>query len=483
MGRDVHAWTVQVARSAQAREQLQQQVSHQADHDGLTGLAVRARVLADLEAALVADRAAGRRTGLLFVDLDGFKAVNDTHGHAAGDELLRVVAARLREAVRAGDVVGRLGGDEFVVVVPDSPDAEALVRRAGRLVRAVSEPVALGGFGVVVGASVGVATTSAVVVPGEDGGGEALDAAGAARALLAEADTAAYRAKAAGRGRVELFDDRLRAQLTGAAQDEHALRTALALGQLRVVYQPVVPLGAQDDGDGRLLGVEALLRWDRPGHGPVDPAQFIAVAERSSLVRDLGCFVLAEAALQLVRWRVRGRDVPSVSVNVSGRHLADPRVVTDVLEALATSGLAPERLLLEITETVLVDDPRATANLRALRAHGVRVAIDDFGTGFTSISALATTPADQLKVGRGFVVAEAAADAALLELMARAGAAFGLEVVAEGVETAEQAARAVRAGCTGGQGWHFAPALAADELEHRLPLLRDSRVEVRAPVR
>jgi EAL domain-containing protein (putative c-di-GMP-specific phosphodiesterase class I) len=313
---------------------------------------------------------------------------------------------------------------------------------------------------VVVGASTGVAVT-APVVAGE-GGAAPVDAAAAARALLAEADTAAYRAKAAGRGRVELFDERLRSELAQTAQTEQALRTALALGQLRVVYQPVVPLGSGDDGGARLLGVEALLRWDRPGHGPVDPTEFIAVAERTSLVRDLGCFVLAEAALQLVRWTVRGRDVPSVSVNVSGRHLADPRVVTDVLEALATAGLAPERLLLEITETVLVDDPRATANLRALRAHGVRVAIDDFGTGFTSISALATTPADQLKVGRGFVVAEAAADAALLELMARAGAAFGLEVVAEGVETAEQAELLIKMGCDTAQGFHVARPLDAE---------------------
>ncbi|MEH3075759.1 MAG: bifunctional diguanylate cyclase/phosphodiesterase [Quadrisphaera sp.] len=436
-------------------------------------------MLEQLAGALEVDRAAGRRTALVLVDLDGFQAVNDRHGHAAGDELLRVVADRLRSAARAGDVVGRLGGDEFVVVVPDAPDADALVRSAGRLVGVLAEPVQVGGYLLSCTASAGVALRAGAG-QGEGQGAEVLDAAAVARTLLVDAATAAHRAKAAGRARVELFDDDLRSQLAEAASTEQALRTALALGQLRVVYQPVVGLPGPGQepvhhDDGELLGVEALLRWDRPGHGPVDPAVVVAAAERCGLVRGLEAFVLAEAALQLVRWRVRGRDVPVVSVNLSARHLADPRVVPDVLEALETAGLEPSRLQVEISEGVLVDDGHAAEHLRALRSHGVRVALDDFGTGATSIAALATTPADQLKVAGRFVAAEGAADEQLLELMARAGTAFGLEVVAEGVETAAQAERALRAGCTGAQGWHFCPALSADELEPRLPLLATPR--------
>ncbi|MGQ7297796.1 EAL domain-containing protein [Quadrisphaera sp. KR29] len=501
LGSDLRAWAELAARAEQAREVLAEQLDHQAAHDSLTGLPVRWRVLEQLGRVLLADRDAGRCTGLLLVDLDGFQAVNDHHGHAAGDGLLRAAAARLAAAAGPGALVGRLGGDEFAVVVPAAGGADDLRLTAARLVGALAEPVHLPGCVLAVTASAGAALAD----PGAGGNGDGAggDGAGgdgaeqAARALLAEAATAAHRAKAAGRGRVELFDDALRRRLAEDARTEQALRTALALAQLRVVYQPVVPLtgtaaegcgSAWDAGGGvlaRVLGVEALLRWDRPGHGPVDPAVVVAAAERCGLVRDLEAFVLCEAALQLVRWSARGRDVPVVSVNLSARHLADPRVVPDVLEALATAGLEPARLQLEVSEPALLagDGTGAAAHLQALRAHGVRVALDDFGTGSTSIAALATTPADQLKVDSGLTAAAGAAAGHLLELTARAGAAFGLQVVAEGVETAAQAERAAAAGCTGGQGWHFAPALAADELEPRLPLLSRLTEGTAAPVR
>ncbi|MBM7806170.1 diguanylate cyclase (GGDEF)-like protein [Geodermatophilus bullaregiensis] len=374
-------------------------------------------------------------TGLLFVDLDGFKAVNDGRGHAAGDTVLREVARRMRATVRAGDVVCRLGGDEFVVLVEPVEAERHLMDLAERLVADISEPVDVGGL-VQVGASIGVAVS-------RNGGADA-------DALVAEAGTAAERAKRHGRGRAEIFDDVLRRQLAARAATEAAIAAALTDGGMRLVYQPVLDVAEQ-----RLRGFEALVRWVRPDGVVVPPDEFVPVAESSDLVCDLDRWVLHEATRQLAAWRAGtpaapGVPEPTVAVNVSGRHLTDRRVVTDVL---ATSGLPPRLLVVEVTETVLVDDPVAMTHLAELRAMGVAIAIDDFGTGYTSIGQLRHVPVDTLKIDRSFVASPDPGQQELVGLVISAAHTFGLDVVAEGVEEPAQLERLRAQGCDLAQGW------------------------------
>ncbi|WP_432491725.1 putative bifunctional diguanylate cyclase/phosphodiesterase [Kineococcus gypseus] len=461
LGRVVHTSVVQLIDAIHDRDRLQADLAHQAGHDALTGLPNRARTQALLEAALLAAGRAGHRTGLLFVDLDRFKHVNDSLGHAAGDALLRAVAGRMRAAVRTGDVVCRLGGDEFVVLVPLVPvppagdvDAalEGLRELGQRLVDAVGAPLPLRGREVRVGASVGVALSE------PDAGPEQ---------LLHDADAAAYRAKAAGRGVVEVFDELVRAELATRSATEESLRAALAAGELVLHYQPVLDLAS-----GCTRSAEALVRWHRPGHGLVMPDAFVPVAERSDLVCELGRWALHEATAQLVRWDAEGgeRAGLSVAVNVSGRHLSSPRLLEDVVEALGAARLDPARLTVEITETVLVDEPLALEHLHALRDVGVRVAIDDFGTGYTSIGQLSRLPVDVLKVDRGLVASLDAGHAALVRLVVSAAHSFGLGVVAEGVEEPGQLAQLTATGCDAAQGYLFGRAVPAPELTTpRLP--------------
>jgi diguanylate cyclase (GGDEF)-like protein len=431
----------QVTASRAQRDQLQDALEHQAAHDSLTALANRARVLELVEAGLHRGQRSGALVGLLFVDLDHFKAVNDAHGHRAGDDVLRATAARMRALVRTGDTVGRLGGDEFVVLVESlHSDERGLVELAERLIAGISRPIHADGSDVVIGASIGVAIN-------RDGGTDAA-------ALLHEADAAAYRAKAAGRGRVEVFDDALRRQLHDRADLEAAIRAGLAEGQFALHYQPVVKLG-----DGTVEGFEALIRWNRPGHGLVPPDVFIPTAEKSTLICHLGRWVLGEATRQFAQWLAERPDTDrgtTVAVNISGRHLASASIVSDVTSALHAAGLRPENLVLEITETVLLDEPAATPHLRALRGLGVGISIDDFGTGYTSIGQLQHLHADTLKIDRSLVGSSATGAAELVELVVRAAHAFGLTVVAEGVERPDQLPALHEAGCDLAQGFLFA---------------------------
>ncbi|WP_432561564.1 putative bifunctional diguanylate cyclase/phosphodiesterase [Kineococcus sp. SYSU DK003] len=454
LGEVVHASVRRMVSALHEREQLQAVLAHQASHDALTALPNRVRAAELIDASLHRTAQVGGRTGLLFVDLDHFKAVNDTHGHAAGDELLQVVSARMTDCLRQGDALARLGGDEFVVVVDrpgDEDDGHAgLVDLGNRLIDAVCAPVDLSGrhagVRVRVGASVGVALSPA-------GGGSA-------ERLLLEADVAAYRAKAAGRGTVAVFDEALRTELARRSDLEEALRAGLEDGELVLHYQPVLDLTTS-----AVTGVEALVRWHRPGHGPVDPDAFIPVAEDSDLVCDLGRWALTEAAAQLAAWDAEGGPLAGITaaVNVSGRHLAQPRLLGDVAVALARAGIVPERLVIEITETVLVDEPTAREHLRALRALGVKVALDDFGTGYTSIGQLSRLPVDVLKIDRSFVASQDSAHADLVRLVIGAAHSFSLGVVAEGVEDDEQLAALLAADCDAAQGYLFArPLPAAD---------------------
>jgi diguanylate cyclase (GGDEF)-like protein len=426
-----------VRASTRQRDRLQDDLVHQAAHDSLTQLVNRAHAVEMIEAALNRGQRSGSLVGLLFVDLDHFKVVNDTHGHAAGDEVLREMARRMRGKVRAGDTVGRLGGDEFVVLV-EVPDSEvALVDLAERLVTAISAPVRTGGRDVVISASIGVAV--------------ARDGRTDADQLLHDADAAAYRAKAAGRGRAEIFDEDLRRELHERTVLEAAIRTGLDQGQFVLYYQPIVQVASRG-----IAGYEALVRWNRPGQGVVQPDGFIPTAERSNLICDLGRWVLLEATRQLAQWIAAGAEDMTVAVNISGRHLANAGIVADVAAALEAAHLPADRLVLEITETVLVDQPTATAHLHALRELGVGLSIDDFGTGYTSIGQLQNLSVDALKIDRSLVASLDPGAAELVRLLVHAAHTFGLTVVGEGVELETQLGSLEQSGCDFAQGFLLA---------------------------
>jgi diguanylate cyclase (GGDEF)-like protein len=448
LGEVVHASVQQMVTSVRQREELQVALAHRATHDLLTELPNRSHAHAVVRGALDLAQRSGDATGLLFVDLDGFKTVNDRYGHACGDEVLRVTAARMQDAVRAGDTVFRLGGDEFVVLV-EQADEQELVHLAERLIAVVGCPIDLPGASVRIGASIGVAVS-------RDGSTDP-------DALLAEADTAAYRAKAHGRGRAEVFDDDLRDQLGERTRMEVAIAAGLAGGEMELHYQPVVDLR-----DDRIAGFEALVRWHRPGVGTVAPGEFVPVAEDSALICDLDRWVLREATRQLAAWRhatpaADGEPEPTIAVNISGRHLAEPRVVQEVADALALSGLPPHLLVLEVTETVLVSGPAAFEHLAALRGLGVGIAIDDFGTGYTSIRQLRHMPVDTLKIDRSFVAAADQGSVELVSLMISAAHMSGLTVVAEGVEEHEQLERLRAEGCDSVQGYLLHRPMPAEQ--------------------
>ncbi|WP_249522204.1 putative bifunctional diguanylate cyclase/phosphodiesterase [Modestobacter marinus] len=434
-----------------ARKLAEQELAHQAFYDGLTGLANRSLFLDHTEQAL---RRAGR-TGsppiVLCLDLDGFKDVNDSLGHLAGDDLLCTVAERLRGVVRAADTVARLGGDEFAVLVDDTrgglPAAASL---AERLLQVLGEPVLLHGHRVTVAASIGIVAAEPEATP---------------LSLFRDADIAMYRAKAAGRAQWVVFDPGMRAAALERIELERELGGALAAGQLRLVYQPVVDLQTE-----QVVGFEALLRWQHPTLGAIGPDRFVPVAEDSGHIVPIGRWVLAEATATAARWqRAHPRATPlSMAVNVSARQLAGGTLVEHVAEALASSGIAPSSLVLEVTETALVTDPDAVAErLTELRALGTRLALDDFGTGYSSLSYLRQFDVDVLKIDRSFVdlLDGSADDAAIVHGLVQLGRTLRLEVVAEGVETEAQRDRLRAERCDLAQGWLFAKPLEADEAE------------------
>ena len=430
------------------RKLAEQELAHQAFHDGLTGLANRSLFLDRAEQALRRAGRSGAAPVVLCLDLDGFKDVNDSLGHPAGDELLQEVAARLRDVVRAADTVARLGGDEFAVLVDDpSGGLPAASELAERLLTVLAQPVRVGGHRVTVAASIGIVPAEPEATP---------------TSLLRDGDIAMYRAKAAGRGRWVVFAPEMRETALERIELERALSTALAAGQLRLVYQPVVDLR-----DGRTTGVEALLRWRHPQLGAVGPDRFVPVAEASGLIVPIGRWVLEEATRAAARWQGTGPGAPlTMAVNVSPRQLASDTFLDDVAAALAESGIAPASLVLEITETALVTDSDVVAaRLAGLRRLGVRIALDDFGTGYSSLSYLRQFPVDVLKIDRSFVelLDGPADDAAIVHGLVQLGHTLELEVVAEGVETAEQAAILRREGCDLAQGYLLSAPLEADE--------------------
>ncbi|GAA3397249.1 putative bifunctional diguanylate cyclase/phosphodiesterase [Cryptosporangium minutisporangium] len=423
-------------------------LAHQAYHDPLTGLANRTLFSDRLAEALASDRP---RPALLLVDLDGFKAVNDTRGHAAGDQLLVAVAGRLRGAVRATDTVARLGGDEFAVLLPGAAGEADAVAVATVILERVSQPVSVGdGNPVAVRASVGIALA---------------DDRSTAELLLRDADLALYEAKETGKNRYRVADQELSSSSLGRLQLEEELRTALDAGQFEVHYQPIVELASE-----RVTAVEALVRWRHPTRGLLGPGAFLEAAESAGLLSALDGFVLRSACHQVKIWREMRQDFV-VSVNVCAAHLVDAGLADEVAAALAEADVPAGALMLEVTETSLVADlALAARTLRELSDLGVRIALDDFGTGYSSLTYLRTLPIHAIKIDRSFVrdLDGNATDEAVTRAILGLAETLGLRPVAEGVEGVSQADRLRDLRCGHAQGFLFAKPMPARQLTQLL---------------
>ena len=432
------------------RKHAEEALEHQAFHDGLTGLPNRALFSDRVDHALRRSERTGHHPAVLYLDLDGFKNVNDTLGHAAGDDLLRTVAGRLSDAVRSGESIARLGGDEFAVLIEPSrrPVADAEVV-AERILQALADPIEVADQLVTISGSIGIA------------GADALSTTGS---LLRDADVAMYNAKTEGKSRWVVYDADMRVALVEHLQLANDLGNAVEAGQLRLVYQPVIELESD-----RVVGFEALLRWHHPVLGVVAPDRFIPLAEDSGLIVPIGAWVLQESCATASRWAQQYPDQNlTMAVNVSARQLASSELLDDVIEALACSGLEPHRLVLEMTETALVHDATVAARrLHELRRLGVRLAIDDFGTGYSSLSYLRQFPVDILKIDRSFVESITSREQvpAIVRGLLDLGRTLELEMIAEGVELEVQRDRLRAEHCGLAQGFLFAKPLDLDDAE------------------
>ena len=437
----------QLERSLTKLSVLQDELKHQAFHDGLTQLANRSLFRENVDARLAAT-VHDDRSVVMFVDLDDFKFVNDTYGHEAGDAMLVEVARRLNLCTRGSDLTARLGGDEFAILVDDGADLSNAERVAQRITDSIGQPFVLGDIQTHAAASIGIAA-------GRQGD--------SAEDLLRQADVAMYSAKAAGKGRWAIYKPSMLKSVRSRHDAGEELRRAVELGEFELRYQPVVSLDS-----GAILGAEALLRWNHPTRGEVGPDDFIGAAEECATIVPIGRWVLDEACRQAARWGSSDDSAaPWVAVNLSARQLLHPTLPDDVRGAIARSGLMPERLVLEVTESVLLHDAEAAiAVIGDLRALGIRVALDDFGTGYSSLSYLHRFPIDILKIASGFVGVGDRSDARwiLTEAIISLGKALGLQVVAEGVERRDQVQRLKSVGCELAQGFFFARPLHPDTL-------------------
>ncbi|MBI5321435.1 EAL domain-containing protein [Bradyrhizobium sp.] len=426
------------------QRQAEVKIEHMAHHDALTDLANRALLNERLEQALARFHG-GQMVAVHHLDLDQFKAVNDTFGHPAGDKLLRIVADRLRALARETDTIARMGGDEFVIVqAPVSDPAEATML-AQQIIAWISEPYEIDGQQASVGTSIGIA-----VSPGD---GDAPDK------LLRNADLALYRAKGDGRGTFRFFEPAMDEQMQARRIMEQDLRKALPAGEFELYYQPVVNLESNE-----ISGFEALIRWNHPEAGQIPPSTFIPLAEEIGFIVPLGEWVIREACFAASRWP----EHLNVAVNISAAQFRGSSLLPVIVNALAACGLHPTRLEIEITETVLLQDREATlAVLHQLRALGIRIAMDDFGTGYSSLTYLQSFPFDKIKIDRSFVkdITENAGSLYIVRAVAALANGMGMAATAEGVETAEQLDKIAAVGCTEMQGFLFSKPLPVAEIE------------------
>lgn len=437
-----------VIGNAVERREEEERTRYEALHDPLTGLPNRNLFLDRLGRALAQSERRQTSVAVLFLDLDQFKLVNDSLGHAAGDELLAAVAPRLEQGLRPSDTIARFGGDEFAVLAEVRTERDA-VRVAERIKVALSRPFKLREREHFVSASMGISI----------GRGEK-----APEAMIRDSDAALYRAKEKGRGGYELFDSAMRARAVEHMRIENDLRRALDREELELHYQPIVGLR-----DGSIVALEALLRWRHPEYGLTSPTSFIPVAEESQLIVPIGRWVVEEACNKVAEWQsFRPDSAPvRIAVNLSGRQIGDPQLLPTVSAAVEASGIDPATLSFELTESVLFEESGVSERvMRSLRGLGVRLVLDDFGSGFSSLGYLKRFPLDGIKLDRSFIenVADGLTDAQIVKAVVEMARALGLEIVAEGVETADQLAAVRNLGCHQAQGFYFMPPLPAEEV-------------------
>ena len=433
----------------------QARILYQANYDLLTGLPNRTLLMDRLHQGLLAARRHQGGLAVLFIDLDRFKAVNDLYGHGIGDELLQQVADRLKGAVRETDTIARFGGDEFVVLLQNIEGGEEAALVANKIIELVSQPFDLSSRRVTIGASIGI-----TLYPNDISMGASVDDSGSL--LLSNADMAMYQAKARGRNHFQFFEQRMQEEIKLNLSLEQDMRHALANGELQVYYQPI-----HQASSGRIVGVEALLRWHHPERGMISPASFIPLAEETGLIYEIGNWVFHEACRQVKAWHDEAALRIGLSVNLSARQRDRGFGPESLQRLLDETGLDARYLTLEITENLLLEESDVVLEwLHGLKATGVSLSVDDFGTGYSSLSYLKQFPVDSLKVDQSFVrgLPEDKDDASLVRAIIAMAGSLGLGVVAEGVETEAQREFLLGLGCTYMQGYRFGPPLPAEEI-------------------